>query len=231
MKTADEITAEVKEILKTRWSTRKGTKVPEPEDVTLGNDAVYIEGTVLYADMADSTALVNGFKDWFAAEVYKSYLVAASHIIRNNSGEITAFDGDRIMAVYVGSTKNSSAAKTSLQLNWALTKINTELKAEYPNTAFELKHSVGIDTSTLFVAKTGIRNSNDLVWVGRAANYAAKLASLPDAAYGAFITESVFNSLSDESKYGGNPRRSMWEKMQWSERNTAIYKSSWYWKP
>ena len=33
---------------------------------------------------------------------------------------------------------------------------------------------LGIDTSKLFVARTGIRKSNDLVWVGRAANYAAK---------------------------------------------------------
>jgi class 3 adenylate cyclase len=231
MKKAEEIIGEVKEILATEWSTRKGNKVPEPEDVSLGNDAVQIEGTVLYADMADSTALVKGFKDWFAAEVYKSYLIAASHIIRNNSGEITAFDGDRIMAVYIGSSKNSSAAKTSLQLNWAVKKINEELKAVYPNTGFELKHSVGIDTSSLFVAKTGIRDSNDLVWVGRAANYAAKLANLPDASYGAFITESVFKLLSDKSKYGGNPRRSMWVRMQWNERNITIYKSNWTWKP
>jgi class 3 adenylate cyclase len=147
----------------------------------LGNDAVMLEGTVLYADMADSTALVDGFKDWFAAEVYKSYLVAASHIIRKNSGEITAFDGDRVMAVYVGGTKNTSAAKTALQLNWAVNEINAALKSIYPNSAFQLKHSVGIDTSNLFVAKTGIRNSNDLVWVGRAANYAAKLCAVTES--------------------------------------------------
>lgn len=231
MKTVQEIVAEVGTILATAWQTRKGTNVPEPEEIKLGNDAVLLDGTVLYADMADSTALVNGYKNWFAAEVYKSYLVAACHVIRNNSGAITAFDGDRVMAVYIGGSKNSSAAKTALQLNWLVLKINTALKAAYPNSAFQLRHSVGIDTGSLFVARTGIRNSNDLVWVGRAANYAAKLSGVSDPGYSAFITEPVFKKLSEQTKNGGNPKRAMWERSRWQERNITIYKSNWTWQP
>lgn len=231
MKTAQEVLAEVKEILATKWQTRKGVKVPEPENVKLGNDAVELDGTVLYADMADSTGLVNGHKNWFAAEVYKAYLVAACHFIRNNSGVITAFDGDRIMAVYMGELKNSSAAKTALQLNWGVIEINAAMKAAYPNTSFILRHSVGVDTSGLFVARTGIRNANDLVWVGRAANYAAKLSNISEPGYNVFITEDVHNRLSDETKNNGNPKRSMWEKSHWQERNITIFKSNWSWKP
>jgi|SRR5208282_3428702 len=231
MKTADEIIAELKQILTTKWQKREGTQVPEAEDLKLGNDAVELEGTVLYADMADSTDLVNGFKDWFAAEVYKCYLLAASYVIRNNSGAITAFDGDRVMAVYIGSAKNSSAAKTALQLNWVVIQINTALKTAYPTTAFQLRHSVGIDTSKLFVARTGIRNSNDLVWVGRAANYAAKLSALSDPEYSAFMTEPVFDRLRDDAKFGGSPARSMWTEAHWQDRNLKIFKSNWSWKP
>lgn len=231
MKTAQEIATEIRTIFATKWQTRKGSKVPEPEDVKLGNDAVLLDGTVLYADMADSTALVNGYKDWFAAEVYKAYLVAACHVIRNNGGIITAFDGDRVMGVYIGDGKNSAAAKTALQLNWVVIDMNAALKVAHPNSAFQLQHAVGIDTSSLFVARTGIRNSNDLVWVGRAANYAAKLSGLSDPGYLAFMTEDVFLMLNDESKYGGNPRRNMWEKAHWQARNLTIYRSSWNWKP
>ncbi|HWY31332.1 MAG TPA: adenylate/guanylate cyclase domain-containing protein [Candidatus Acidoferrum sp.] len=230
MKTAQEIITEVKDILATKWKTRDGLKVPEPEDIKLGNDAVMLAGTVLYADMADSTALVNNFKDWFAAEVYKSYLVAACHLIRNNSGSVTAFDGDRVMAVYIGDSKNSDAARTALQLNWLMDKINQELKRAYPNSAFQLRHSAGIDTSNLFVAKTGVRLSNDLVWVGRAANYAAKLSSISELGYSSFITEDVYEKLNDKSKNGGNPKRSMWDKTLWQERNITIYKSNWTWE-
>jgi class 3 adenylate cyclase len=228
VKTAQDIISEVKAIFATTWATRKGIKVPEPESVTLGNDAVTIDGTVLYADMADSTGLVNGFKDWYAAEIYKCYLVAASHLIRNNSGTITAFDGDRVMAVYHGDQRNPSAVKTALQINWAVREINAAAKLKYPNSSYQLKHSVGIDSGGLFVAKTGIRLSNDLVWVGRAANYAAKLCTIVDHAC---ITESVFDNLSDNTKFGGSPRRSMWEKFHWSAANIPVYKSNWIWTP
>jgi class 3 adenylate cyclase len=231
VKTAKEIIGEVSEIFADGWEQSKGTKVPEAENLSLGNSAIKLDGTVLYADIVDSTELVDNFKDSFAAEVYKSYLVAASHIIRKNSGEITAFDGDRVMAVYVGSRKNSAAAKTALQLNWAVAEINKALKVAYPNTAFHLRHSVGVDTSSLLVAKTGIRNSNDLVWIGRAANYAAKLSALADESYGAVITESVFKKLSDASRNGGSPRQSMWGKSLWKERNLVVYESNWRWKP
>jgi len=230
MKTSQEIMSDVRNILSTKWQTREGRKVPEAEDVKLGNDAVKLEGTVLYADLTDSTGLVNDYKDWFAAEIYKSYLVAACHIIRNNDGTITAFDGDRVMAVYIGTTKNSSAVKTALQIGFMVKEIKAAVKNAYPNTSYQLRQAIGIDTTDLFVARTGIRNSNDLVWVGRSANYAAKLCGLVDGSYSSFITESVYNVLSDETKYGGNPRRSMWEKSYWQEHGIAIYKSNWTWE-
>jgi class 3 adenylate cyclase len=230
MKSSNDILLEVENILGTKWSTRQGQKVPEAEDIKLGNDAVLLDGTVLYADMTDSTGLVGGYKNWFAAEVYKSYLSAACNIIRNNSGIITAFDGDRVMAVYIGKTKNSSAAKSALQISYIVREINSKIKAAYPTTAYQLQQAIGIDSSELFVTKTGIRNSNDLVWVGRAANYAAKLCSLSSSSYSVFITESVFNMLSDETKHGGNPKKCMWDKTVWREFGTTIYQSNWWWK-
>lgn len=226
---AKEIMQEVKSIFGKKWQTRQGRKVPEAEDVQLGNDAIAIEGAVLYADMTDSTGLVNGFKPWFAAEVYKAYLVAACRTIRNNGGEITAFDGDRVMAVFMGEYKNTSAARTALQINYIVREINSAIQTAYPNTAYKLQQAIGVDVSELFVARTGIRASNDLVWVGRAANYAAKLCSLGDASFPTYITEAVFNKLNDEAKYGGNPRESMWEKRIWNDRGLVVYRSSWWW--
>lgn len=228
----EEIQEEVKEILKTNWERRDGNVVPEPDDVQLGNDAVCLDGTVLYADLADSTALVKGFKDHFAAEVYKAYLVSACRLIRLNEGVITAFDGDRVMAVFIGNFKNSSAAKTALMINYVVREvINKLIKEQYPKTEFQMQQAVGIDTSKLFIARTGIRGSNDLVWVGRAANYAAKLCALREGSYASYITEDVFNALSDTSKNGGNPKQCMWEKVTWTSQGINVYRSSWHWKP
>jgi class 3 adenylate cyclase len=231
MKNGDEIRKQVAEILKTDWKRREGRTVPEAEDVQLGNDAVELEATVLYADMADSTALVKGYKDWFAAEIYKAYLYGACEIIRNNNGVITAFDGDRVMAVFFGDSRNTAAAKAALQINYFSNSIvNEEIKARYKDTAFTLDQAVGIDTSKLLVARTGIRGSNDLVWVGRSANYAAKMCSLRNGMNKSFITQEVFDRLHESAKYGGKDKQIMWNKVMWQEMGISIYQSSYWWK-
>lgn len=226
-----ELIAEADATLRAKWETRDGRKVPEAEEIELGNDAVTLDGTVLYADMADSTGLVDGFKPLFAAKIYKTYLAGASRIIRDQGGEITAFDGDRVMAVFIGDRKNTSAAKTALHINAFVAALNQTIKSVYPNTSYVLRQSVGIDTSSLFIARTGIRSYNDLVWVGSAANYAAKLCSLGDSTYPSHITESVYSRLADEAKFGGQARDPMWEKRIWNTTGKVIYRSSWTWKP
>jgi class 3 adenylate cyclase len=223
-----DLSKEVEDIFKAAWETREGQLVPEPEDIQLGNHAVELEGTVLYADLAESTSLVNTMKPEFAAEVYKSYLLCASRLITKNGAKITSFDGDRVMGVFIGDYKNTQAARCALQINHAVLKIiNPKLKAQYPDKTYKVKQAVGVDTSKLFVARTGIRGSNDLVWVGRAANYAAKLCSLREGNYASFITDDVFKKLNDEAKYGGDPKQLIWEKVLWEDIGIYIHRSSW----
>lgn len=229
MKTSAEVIAEVSETLRGRWERIAGRTVPDTDNLPLRNLGVELEATVLYADMTDSTALVDKYKDTFAAEIYKAFLMASCHAIRNQGGEITAFDGDRVMAVFLGSTKNTDAAKAALNIRWTVDKINGELRTAYPSTAFILKHCVGIDTSKLLVANTGIRNNKDLVWVGRAANYAAKLCAHKGLMYSSIITKDVFEKLHDSSKFGGTPRQMMWTKDIWAEKGMVVYGSNWYW--
>ena len=228
MSLVEDYSKAVEEIFKEKWSTREGKKVPESEDIALGNDAVKLDGTVLYADLDDSTNLVDGYKPEFAAKIYKAYLNCAAKIIRSESGVITSYDGDRIMAVYIGGSKNTSAANSALKINYAVTKIiNPILKKCYPKTDYLVKQVVGIDTSNLFVARTGIRGSNDLVWVGRAANYAAKLCSL-SADYPSRLTEAVYNKLPESVKYSSDGR-AMWEAATWTDMNgMRIYRSTWW---
>jgi class 3 adenylate cyclase len=87
---------------------------------------------------------------------------------------------------------------------------------------------VGIDTSPLFIARTGIRGSNDLVWVGRSANYAAKLTSL-SADYPSRITRDVYDKLHKSAKISSNGKN-MWEKVTWTSMDKmTIYRSTWRW--
>jgi len=231
VKKLSEIEKIVQDILGTQWSRRAGQVLPTPENVTLGNDAVEVEGAVLYADLADSTGLVSGYKDWFAAEIYKSYLSVACELIRNNGGAITAFDGDRVMAVYMGNNKNSAAAKTALQINYVVKNvINPKIKLQYPKTSYEVKQAVGVDASKLFVAKTGIHGFNDLVWVGKAANNAAKLCSMRDGGHSSFISKAVHGALNEASKFGKD-QQPMWDEFIFPETGEVAYRSTWWWKP
>lgn len=228
----DKLQTDIKKVFRERWTTRDGQVVPEPEDLGLGNDAVKLEATVLYADLSGSTSLVDDYRADFAAEIYKAYLASAARIIKEEGGTITAYDGDRIMAVFIGGFKNSSAAKAGLKINWAVSKlINPSLKAQYGNDTYQMSHVVGIDTSSILASRIGVRNDNDIVWVGRAANYAAKLSSL-NGGHSVYLTGDVFDKLHESAKFGGDPRRLMWEQRSWTNMNSMrIYGSDWIWTP
>jgi class 3 adenylate cyclase len=226
----DELWEEISNTLASRWTEREGRVVPEAEDVALGNEAVKLdEAVVLYADMSGSTKLVDIEAWYFAAEIYKSFLYAAAKIIRSEGGVITAYDGDRVMAVYLGDSKNTSAARTALKINYCrLYFINPLIEKHYPSTNFRLQNVVGIDTSTLHVARTGVRGANDLVWVGRAANYAAKLTDL-SADFPSRITGDVYDLLNNSVKFSDG--KAIWEQAIWKTMDDKrIYRSKWTWR-
>lgn len=228
MSLAEDLKSEVAEIFSDTWEDRDGSTVPEDNDIGLGNDAVKLKATVLYADLADSTKLVDRYKPSFAAEIYKTFLHCAAKIIRSEGGEITAYDGDRIMAVYLGSSKNTSAVRSALKIKFAAERIISPAKQrQYSDNAYELRHTVGIDTSDLLVARTGVRGANDLVWVGRAANYAAKLSAC-SGVWSTYITPEVYDVLNTSARTSDG--KSMWDQLSWTEFDgRTIYGSTWWW--
>ena len=225
----EDLEQEVNAIFSAAWTERNGTVVPDDKSLTLGNVGINLDATILYADMSDSTELVDYQSHWFAAEVYKTYLRCASKIIEQEGGTIVSFDGDRVMAIYIGKSKNTAAARTALRINFAVEKIiQPALDAQYGlENRYVLNHTVGIDTSNIFVAKTGVRGSNDLVWVGKAANHAAKLCA-ENHDYQTWITGEVYDQLHVTSKFAGDV--DMWTEFQWAKMNNRrVYGSAWFW--
>jgi class 3 adenylate cyclase len=226
----EDLSQEVKEIFRIPWQNRNGYVVPDSNSVQLGKDSVLIDGVVLYADMRGSTALVDGYLPAFAAEVYKAFLHVATKVIKSEGGEITAFDGDRVMAVFIGADKEDHSVRCGLKINYAVVSlVNTAMKERYTSLPadFKIEHVVGVDGSSLFVAKTGIRGSNDLVWVGRSANHAAKLSALREPGKATWITETVFSKLSEALRISNGSQ--IWEKWTWNGMNRNIYCSTWNW--
>ncbi|WP_460233091.1 adenylate/guanylate cyclase domain-containing protein [Agrobacterium radiobacter] len=213
------------------WEIRDGRVVPAPTDLKLTNDTVVFErATVLYADLTASTLMVNTLGWQKAAEIYKTFLFCAAKIIRNEGGAITSYDGDRVMGIFIGDYQSTSAAKCGLKINWAVQNIiNPALNGQYTSNKFTVQQIVGIDTSKIYAARTGVRGDNDIVWVGRAANYAAKLTELKSAER-TWITADVYNKLAEEAKFGGTPRREIWSLFSWKQQNDLpVYGSTWNW--
>ncbi len=133
------------------------------------------------------------------------------------------------MAVFTGRNKNSRAARTALKINYAVLEIiNPAIGDQYPRGDYKVHHHVGIDTSQLYIARTGIRGANDLVWVGRAANYAAKLSARSGPA--TQITPDVYSKLNQDAKIGSDGRN-MWTQQRAHEIGiSAIFASDWYWE-
>lgn len=219
-------------IFSANWEKRSGQVVPDPEDILLGNEAVEFDrATILYADLQGSTSMVDSEPWWRSAEIYKTFLRCAATIIRDEGGAITSYDGDRVMGIWIGKRQTTPAAIAGLKINFVVQHvINPAFKRQYPETALEVKQVVGIDTSAIRAARTGVRGGNDIVWVGRAANYAAKLTSL-NLKERTWVTEDAFNMLAEEAKLGGPAKQPMWEKFRWSQHSDLpIYGSTWWWR-
>jgi class 3 adenylate cyclase len=134
------------------------------------------------------------------------------------------------MGVFLGNTKNTDAVRCGLKINWAVKNIiQPKLKAQYSNTKYVMKHVVGIDSSKVMVAKAGIRDNNDLVWIGRSANHAAKLSALSSATP-TWITDKVYDKMRDSAKISSDGRN-MWVQKEWSQQNNRrVYCSAFSWK-
>ena len=181
------------------WQVERTDIVPAPEDLTLnGTHAKDLQfATVLYADLDGSTDMVDTYHWWFSAGVYKAYLACAADIIRGEGGVITSYDGDRVMAVFTGANQCSDAVRAAMKITYVVgAVIQTVINAKYPDSGFVLRQTVGVDASSLHAARIGVRGDNDIVWVGRAANWAAKLTALPGRPVR--ITKAVFDLLAPE---------------------------------
>lgn len=229
MSVADDIKKNSSDTFGGSWSIRDGLVVPTASDLKLTNDAVRFEtATILYADLDSSTDLVETKKWEFAGEVYKTFLYAASRLIRNRGGTIVSYDGDRVMGIFISKRQRNDAVSCALEINFAVKNlVQAELNNHWKSD-FTIRHVIGIDTSTIRAARTGVRGDNDLVWIGNAANLAAKLTAL-SADNPTWITKRVYDHL-DKPQKTGSRGEDIWRKWNWSEHNQEEIYSTTYWR-
>ena len=233
----DLLSEETNKIINQSWNIREGRKVPTSEDIALAGGAVRLDATFLYADLSQSSYLATEFQQRTAAKVIRAVLYNMSRIITSFSGTVTSFDGDRVMGIFIDNYKNTNGAKCALKMNYAVKNIlNPKLTSHFQSLkrdGFDISHCVGVDTSPVLVVRAGQRGSNDLVWIGRAPNLAAKLSDIRESPYSSFISDTVYDNMNDSSKFGGDNNRNMWEKrsVDFRGKKQIVYRSNWTWTP
>lgn len=231
----DTLETEITRIFDTTWSSRDGQVVPETDDVALANGAVRLDAVVLYSDLANSTELAMQFPRSVAAKIVRAYLSSMTRLIKDHGGSVRSFDGDRVMGVFVGGSKNSSAAKCALKMNYVVRKmLKPRAEKQFPSLTtkgFAIDHCVGIARGDVLVVRAGVRGSNDLVFVGMAPNIAAKLSDIRNGNWNTYITWKVYKFLSEEATYANG--KDMWQKVGRTLGNDKwdLYKSSYWWEP
>lgn len=229
MTIADDIKNNASTTFSSSWTVRDGRAVPEPKDLKHANDAVYFKrATILYADLDGSTDLVEKKKWEFSGQVYKTFLYATSRLIRQHGGSIVSYDGDRVMGIFISDSQTNDAVSCALEINYAVKNLVQDILKKNWKSDFTIRHIVGIDTSAIRAARTGVRGDNDIVWIGNAANLAAKLTAL-NADRPTWITKRVYDVLNDKQKLGP-AGENIWKKWKWSQHGDDEIYSSTYWR-
>ena len=196
--------------------------------LTFGNKGLTCEFAFLFVDIRKSSLLVETYGVKTSAKIYQSFHEINVGVIQENGGSVRAFDGDRVMGVFSGSTKNTSAVKAAMQIKWAITNIlNTTLGTS-------VVCGAGIDYGETLVTKIGKgRNSEnqDLVWVGKPCNYAAHLAHEANGTI--IISIESYSRLHSSSKnVSDSDLTNMWTTRVItlkSGKNVNCYESSYSW--
>lgn len=227
------IETSVSEILRAPWNITNGTKVPETDDIVMKNGGRLVDATYLYADLAGSSKMADSLLKETTAKIMRAYINTASRILREFGGEIRSFDGDRVMAIFMGVDKETKAARAALAINWAVIYVlrpAIETNWSDGKKFCDISHGIGIDTGEALIVRGGVRNNNDLISIGTAPNKAAKLSDIRDS-YQLTMTPSVFDAMSEEVKTLDNGTKYWTRTTKQNQSGTldTLYRSSGFW--
>lgn len=211
-------------VFDTAWDVRDGTVIPDTSTVALKDGAVKVDATFLYADLAGSSTLAKVCPWTTTAKVIRAYIDCSTRLIRVWGGEIRSFDGDRVMGVFMGDLKNTHASKCAREIDYTVEKIigpkATSAFKSIKDNDIKIRHAVGIDTGDARAVRAGIRNSNDLIWIGRPPSLAAKLSDIRAYPYSVYISKECYNRLGDTAKL--NDGMNIWEAVKHSYAGEEI---------
>jgi adenylate cyclase len=225
----DDLTNKVTEYFRAPYEVKGTTVVPDYTDpkLTFGNTGLEAELVFMFADIRESSKLHDRYGWTVAARIYQSFHDICVKVIAANEGKVRAFDGDRIMGVFAGPNKENNAVKAAMQIqNGVRTILNPTLQ---PRQAVMV--GFGIDGGKTLITKVGAGrdvNNNDLVWIGKACNYASHYAQ--EANNTIILSDAVHRKLQEDRKTSNGVN--MWTPRELTVKNgakVACYSTGYSW--
>jgi len=181
----------------------KGTGEPNIENMNLG-EAKKFELAILHIDINDFKNKTHTLDNEQYLRLVSTYLTEMTRIVNENEGWIDRYVGDQVTALF-GIGHNCSSCNPKACLKCAL---NMQTIIKYSMNEFlisvglpTLTCSIGMDYGSIWVAKVGIRGSNEFTLVGNAVNVAANLVEIAPSGT-IFLGRSFYDKLpTDEQKF------------------------------
>jgi len=171
--------------------------IPEIHDLPFRKG--FIETSVLFVNLRGSLDLTEERGSSTVAKIYKCFINEMVHAATYWNGKIRGFAGDKIMLLSDADGRQANRALDIAITMQTIVKhiLSPRLEKMYKE---EISCGFGIDFGKMLVAK--VDTNNDLVWMGRPANVASKLA---DEAIGGeiIVTDRIYDRLRDDHKKPG----------------------------
>ena len=194
----EELKERISSIMSTKYNIISVLDVPTREDVTFEEKAGLIETSVLYIDIRNSTELLKLHRKTVVAKLLKSFHLICAKVIRSNFGDVRSFNGDSLLAFFQANHDVcDNAVVSAFCMKYCLDKL---IKNRFGD---EFDYGIGIDCGKILAAKAGFKGdyNNDLIWIGKAVNSAAKMGNAAESPDNIRISNGVYERLSGENKF------------------------------
>ena len=185
-------------------------------EITFGLTAKRFKNVCFYIDMRGSTAILEKHNANVVIKIHKAFFITILKIVKDNGGEIRSFNGDSVLAFFLGDNSNTieAAVKSAMQISFMLINAEDSLKSkvldQYQTT---IDIGIGLDFGTTYVAKIGQRdiNSRDLIWIGSNVNHSVKISDERESPDNIGITRRLYDKLPDWLKYSNG--KNIWSRL------------------
>lgn len=236
MATNQETLDKVDEYLNEAYVQEETRVVPKRTDLTFGNTAKKIShAVVVYIDMRKSRQILSDATTFWSVKIHRAFLLALTHCVEKRDGHMRSFNGDGIMAFFVGEKAASRAVRAAMDTKGFVLEINKHLEAEGID---EIDFGIGIAQGGILVAKSGKSGDDwtkqDLIWVGLPVYLAVELSELGGKSNNIWISNNVRITIGKEDHLGvvydgdGNSKWTRWSKKLKSVGEKEVLATSWF---